>query len=389
MRARRAERGSPRRGRTGPGPAVVVTGGGTGGHVMPALAVARAVLERWPGARVVYVGTRDGLEASLVPAAGIEFSTVPAGRIVGRRPREMALGLGRALAGVRQARRLLRTVRPDVVVGTGGFVAGPVVLAALTLRIPCLLQEQNARPGFTNRVLAPWVARVAVPFDTAREGFGRRARVVVTGNPVRPEVLSARREDALAAFGLDPDRRTVLVVGGSLGARTINQATQGMAPGLLKRGDAQLLWSTGARFYDEVVAGLRQRGVGGAPGLKVFAYIERMDLALAAADLAVARPSGMTLAELCARGVPAVLVPSPNVAADHQTPNAAVLVDAGAAVAIPDRECTADKLGEVVGSLLDRPGTLSRMAEAGRRLGRPDATDRLVDLVAELAGRKV
>lgn len=369
-------------------PAVVVTGGGTGGHVMPALAIARGVVARWPGARVAYVGTVDGLEASLVPAAGFEFFTVPAGRLMGRRPREMARGLWRAFSGLREARRLLRRLRPDVVVGTGGFVSGPVVAAAVTLAIPCLLQEQNARPGFTNQVLAPWVARVAVPFEAARRGFGRRARVAVTGNPVRPEVLSARREDAVAAFGLNPTHRTILVVGGSLGARTINEATAGMAPALLRRGDAQLLWSTGRRFFDEVMAGLDRAGIHGAPGLFVFPYIERMDLAVAAADLAVTRPSGMTLAELCARGVPAVLVPSPNVASDHQTPNAEVLVTAKAAVAIPDHACSADKLWGDVAALLDDPAALERMAEGSRRLGRPDAAERLVDLVAELLGRK-
>ncbi len=374
----------------------VVTGGGTGGHIYPALAVARRLLERVPQARVTYVGTRDGLEASLIPGSGIEFFGIQAGGLARKAPAEAARGLWKMGAGLVQAARLLRWLRPAVVLGTGGYASAPVVAAAAWQGIPTLLHEQNASPGWANRFLARWADLVAVPFPGADRAFGPRARTLVTGNPVRPEILSATREEGTARLGLDPARPTLLVMGGSRGAERVNLAVAQALPAFSDPGSVQVVWVTGSRYFPAMVARLREAGIGpveaggegsarAGPAL-VFSFLEEIWWALAAADLVVARAGGITIAEITARGLPAVLVPSPHVAGPHQRENAAVLGEAGAAVVVDDAEFDGPFLVRLVGEILGDEPRRRRMSEASRALGRPDATDRLVDALLDLAG---
>lgn len=361
---------------------VLVAGGGTAGHVLPGLAVAAVLVER--GLRpeeVHFVGAAGRIEERLVPEAGFGITLLP-GRGIERRltPRNLVAAWGIVVAVVR-ALALVRRHRPQVVLALGGFASVACALAAVCWRIPLVVAEQNARAGASNRLVARFAAACAVPFEGTD-----LPRAVVTGNPVRREILEvARDRDRVAArreLGVDPDRRLVVVFAGSLGSRRLNEATYGAVESLAHRDDLAVYHVVGARDWDE-------RATPATSGLQYvqIRYSDRMDLVLAAADLAVCRAGGTTVAELAVVGVPAVLVPLPIATRDHQRANAGPLVEAGAAVLVDDDELdTARLLAEL--ERLERPGVLDRMAEAARGLGRPDAAGAVADLLElHLGGR--
>jgi len=366
----------------GAGPVrVVLTGGGTGGHIYPALAIAA---ELGAGRVVGYLGTDRGLEARVVPEAGIPFFAVPATGVLGRSAVGMARGGVQAVRGLARALGLLGQLRPDIVVGTGGYVTGPVGVAAAMLGLPLFILEENARPGLTNRLLARAARRVAVPWAEAAQGFpgGVRTKVVVTGNPVRREIVAVDGAAARKVLGLPARDPVVLVVGGSQGAEALNDAVLALATGAgTWPPGAALLWATGPRYFPRVEAALGRS----APFARAVPYLDDMPSAYAAADLVIARAGAMTVAELTARGVPAILVPSPNVTGDHQTANARVLTERGAAVLLPERHLA--RLGQAVRELVADAGRRRAMAEASRALGRPDAAATLADLVLREASR--
>lgn len=369
---------------------VLLTGGGTGGHIYPALAIAAELQRRVPGCEMLYVGTREGLESRIVPRVGLPFVTVSARGLIRKGPREVLAGILSLTRGLVQADRIVARFRPDVVVGTGGYVAAPVALAAVRRRIPVVIQEQNAVPGATNRLLARWARAVCVPFAEAGRFFPEGTRVVVTGNPVRPEILSARREEARARLGLDGTEPVVLVTGGSRGAERVNGAALELAVAVSGWTRGVLLWACGERYHREMAAGLARRlaqaGRDPGPRVRLFPYIDDMPTAYAAADLYIGRAGATTLAEITARGLPAVLIPSPHVAHHEQDANARVLERAGAAVVILDAELTGARLVDVVAGLLAAPERLAAMARSSRELGRPGATAAIVDQVLAAAG---
>ncbi|HLS88795.1 MAG TPA: undecaprenyldiphospho-muramoylpentapeptide beta-N-acetylglucosaminyltransferase [Sphingobacteriaceae bacterium] len=364
---------------------VVLTGGGTGGHIYPALALAEELRRHDPHVNLLYVGSRTGLEGRIVPAAGIPFVAIPARGLVGKSMMDRVRGVAALLQGMAAARKILTDARPWVVVGTGGYVSGPVGMMAAIMGIPLIVHEQNAFPSVTNRLLSPRAAAVAVPFPAVGDAFPRARRVVVTGNPVRPAILAADGREARRQLALDGFRRVVLVTSGSRGAQRINEAAHALAASLPE--DTALLWVTGERYYDDVLARLQEAGLApGPPGpLRIRPYLEEMELALAAADLAVTRAGGISLAEVTARGLPAVVVPSPHVTHDHQRHNARVLAGAGAAVMLEDDQCTGEALARIVGQLLADEERLAAMAAASGALGVPDAARRLAQLVLETA----
>ncbi|HEY3315584.1 MAG TPA: undecaprenyldiphospho-muramoylpentapeptide beta-N-acetylglucosaminyltransferase [Bacillota bacterium] len=353
----------------------LIAGGGTGGHVNPALAIAKVLAEQDPKGEILYVGTKHGLEADLVPRTGLVFATIDVSGLLRKSPAERVSGACKAAGAVLQAWLIIRRFKPDVVVGTGGYVCGPVVLAGSLAGLPTLIQEQNVFPGLTNRMLARFVSRIAVPFEEARRHFATPGKVVVTGNPIRTEIMDKKRPEAIAEMGLDPGRRTLLVFGGSRGAETLNRAMVEALPGLLARRDLQVVWATGTAHHEATLKELRQRGVdpGRLEGLVLVAYLYQQDAALACADLALTRAGGITLAELTALGIPAILVPSPNVTHNHQEFNARALASRGAATIIADSELTGEVLSRQVGAILDDPGRLGEMAGASRQMGRPSA----------------
>jgi UDP-N-acetylglucosamine--N-acetylmuramyl-(pentapeptide) pyrophosphoryl-undecaprenol N-acetylglucosamine transferase len=368
---------------------VLLAGGGTGGHVYPALALAEALRRRDPAARVLFVGSSAGMEARLVPAAGIPFSGLAVRPPRSGAPGRVLLSLASGGASVAQAAVLVARFRPDAIVATGGIAAAPPVVAGAALRVPVVVLEGNAIPGRVNRLLARWARAVAVTSeDAAARVPGRRA--VVTGLPVRREVATATRDEGIRSFGLDPSRRTVLVLGGSQGAARLNAAVEEAVGRLRERRDIQVLHQVGlgwaASPHGRAPAGREAREVGRVRYLRV-PYLDRVGPAYACADLVVSRCGATTLAEVTACGRPAILVPYRHAAEDHQALNAAPLVRAGAAVLVPDLELSGEVLAREIAAALDTPGRLGEMAARARALGRPDAADRVLDLVAALVRR--
>lgn len=368
---------------------IIVSGGGTGGHIYPALTIVRAIQKKISDAEFLYVGTKDGLEADIVPKEGLAFETV---NIQGFKrsltPENLVRG-AQAFGGVVKAMGIVRRFKPDVAVGTGGYVCGPILLAASLMGIPTLIQEQNVMPGVTNRLLSRFVSCIAMGTKEAAEHFPKGKRVF-TGNPIREEVIKARSEDGKKMFGLDPKAKTVLVSGGSRGARSINRAMIGVLAHYAGRNGVQILHVTGKAGYDETMENLQAAGVdlSASKNLFVEPYLYNMPQALACADVAVFRAGAIGIAELTARGVPSVLVPYPFAAANHQEMNARAIAAAGAARMILDRELTAERLLSVLAELLSEDAKLKRMAKAAKKLGRPKAADEIASRVIRLAKGK-
>jgi UDP-N-acetylglucosamine--N-acetylmuramyl-(pentapeptide) pyrophosphoryl-undecaprenol N-acetylglucosamine transferase len=358
---------------------VLIAGGGTAGHVFPALAVARALRER--GHTVRFAGTAQGPEARLVPADGFDFVEVEASPFVRKASLRVAVAPAVTVRSVGRCRPLVEGA--DVVLGMGGYVSLPVAIAALRGRRPLVLHEQNAVPGLANRSLARAARAVAVSFAEAVRGLARSARTVVTGNPVREEVLAVRTDrerlakEAVEELDLDPDRRTVLVFGGSQGALHLDHAFVDAIPRIGLE-DVQYVLLAG-----DAHAAAIQGAVGDAPRVRVLAFLARMELAYAVADLAITRAGATTIAEVAACGVPAVLVPYPYATGRHQEANARALRRAGGATVLLDDELDGSVLAERIEALLGDPSALAAMASRALTWSRPDAANAVADLVLE------
>ena len=365
---------------------IIVSGGGTGGHIYPAVTLIRTIQQKVPGAEILYVGTEEGLEADIIPKEGLPFATVNIRGFKRSITPENILRAGQAFGGVVKAMGIVRRFQPDAAVGTGGYVCGPILLAASLLHVPTLIQEQNVIPGITNKILSKFVTKIAIGTKEAAPSFPPE-KVVFTGNPIRAEVMSATRDAAMREFGLDAAKKTVLVSGGSRGARSINRAMVGVLRHYAGDPQVQILHVTGKAEYDDVCQRIQAAGIdlAAAPNLLVRPYLYNMPLAMAAADLAVFRAGAIGIAELTARGIPSVLVPYPYAAANHQEFNARAIAKAGAARMILDRELTSERLLSVMAELLSEAAKLSRMARASRALGRPQAAGMIADMIVELA----
>lgn len=362
---------------------VLIAGGGTGGHVYPGLAVAEALLTLNPDSRVWFAGTSRGLEAALVPKAGHEIFMVPASGFRGMGPGARIRFLGNFVLGLGKSLALLNRLKPDVVLGTGGYVGAPVLAAARLLGRRTALQEQNAVPGSANRLLSRWAQRIYLGFDEARAFFPDR-RCVFTGNPVRADFL-AEAQAAESAPGWRGDRPLrLLVFGGSSGARTLNRALRDAAAIWAGRGDLELRLQTGPRERQSVADAY----AGHPPdAVRVESFILDMPRALRWADLVVCRAGAMTLAELAAVGKPAILVPYPFATDDHQLRNARDVEAAGAAVVIEDRDCDAAAIAGIVGELTADPDRLRAMGRASAARSRTGAAMEIATDLMRLAGR--
>jgi UDP-N-acetylglucosamine--N-acetylmuramyl-(pentapeptide) pyrophosphoryl-undecaprenol N-acetylglucosamine transferase len=358
--------------------AVVIAGGGTGGHLYPGIAVARELLRRMPEAKVTFAGTARGIEARVVPREGFELDLLRSAALKATSPAARLRGLGLLPLGGVDAWRILSKRRPDIVLGVGGYSSGPVVLAAAMRGIPTMLLEQNAAPGLTNRLLAHVVSAAAVNFASTVSFFGRRA--FVAGNPIRQEfVAAATRETRDDGAGAAP---RVLIFGGSQGAHAINMAMVEAAPRLAD-GRLALTHQTGERDLESVRAAYRKAGL----DARVEPFLYEMDREMTAADLVVCRAGATTLAELTAAGKPAVLIPLPTAADDHQRKNAEVMVAAGAAEMIEQKDLSGEAIAGRIAALVADADRRARMATAARALARPDAARVIVDRALELAGR--
>ena len=366
----------------------MIAAGGTGGHIFPGLALADALRRRDPGVLVSFVGTPRGLERTIIPKRGYPL------KLIGMKPFERRVGAGPLLSiaslvrATRQARRILRAERPAAVVGMGGYASLPVLAAARWLHLPSLLHESGAIPGLSNRVAARMTSNIALAFEEAAKGFPASVRPRTVGMPLDPAIAELNRpslrSEARAAFDLPVDDLVFMVLGGSLGARRLNEVGVALASRWRDRSDLRILLKTGADHVQAVQAELDRRGV--THLVRCMAFLDRMDLAYAAADVALCRSGAGTVAELAAAGLPSILVPYPHAPADHQTANAQPLVRAGGAVMVPDSEAAADRIGTIAEELLGDEELRSRMSAGAKGLARPNAADDLATWVLELAG---
>lgn len=360
---------------------LIVSGGGTGGHIFPALSIANAVKAKCPDAEILFVGAENRMEMQRVPAAGYRIIGLPVSGFDRKNLLKNVAVLWRLLKSQVKARRVIRDFRPHVAVGVGGYASGPTLKMAGGMGIPTLLQEQNSYAGVTNKLLAQKANRICVAYE-GMERFFPKDKIRLTGNPVRQNLLTntIARDEAARAFGLDPKKKTVLLVGGSLGARTLNESML-QAWDTLKDSDVQFIWQTGKFYYENIVAQLKGREL---PHVHVCDFISSMDAAYAATDLVISRAGAGSISEFCLLGKAVILVPSPNVAEDHQTKNALALVEKDAALYVKDVDAPAQLISLALATIEDE-SKLALLRSNILTLAHHNAAEVIADEVIALA----
>ncbi len=361
---------------------VVVTGGGSGGHIYPALAIIDGLQRHVDSLDILYIGAKRGLEQDVVPRHQIKLVTIHAKGLLVPGYAAKLSGMIAALRGLWEALRILRQFRPQVVVGTGGYVCGPVGVAAVMLGIPLVLQEQNVWPGFTNRKLAPWAASVLVPYEEARRNFPPKTQIRVVNNPVSIR-LTESRDEARQKLGLDPDVAVLLATGGSQGAMALNHFLTSWLPRLLEHSEWGLLWMTGKRYYPEVMRSLATIDLD-PKRIQVVEYFYEIQTYLRASDVFLGRAGAMSLEDCVAFGLPAVLVPSPNVSEDHQTRNAEVFVKRGAGYLVRESQLM-DQGAATLERMLGDHDLRGQMSRDVRALYNPHAESDIVEEILKVA----
>ncbi|MDQ7947643.1 MAG: undecaprenyldiphospho-muramoylpentapeptide beta-N-acetylglucosaminyltransferase [Pedobacter sp.] len=363
-------------------PKIIISGGGTGGHIFPAVAIANALKRISPNCEILFVGALGRMEMEKVPAAGykivgLKISGIQRGSIL----KNLSLPF-KVIGSIRKAMQILTEFKPDAVVGVGGYASGPLLYAASLKGIPYLIQEQNSYAGMTNKFLGKNAVKVCVAFD-GMEQFFPAHKLLKTGNPVRKNVIDIKDKRSVGAttLNLDPVKRTILVTGGSLGAGTLNKSIEKHLPDLLER-DVQVVWQTGKYYYQGIIERL---GVDHHPNIKILEFLNHMDLAYAAADLIISRAGAGTIAELCFIEKPVILVPSPNVAEDHQTQNALALVKNDAAIIIKDSSAVDTLVAEAL-KLLDNPERCEKLSHNIGQMAMEDADMVIAEEVLKLIG---
>lgn len=366
----------------GEGPRVIVSGGGTGGHIFPAISIANAIKKRWPESEILFVGAEDRMEMERVPAAGYNIVGLPVAGFDRKNPlKNVAVGM-KLLRSMKKARIIVSDFKPDVAVGVGGYASGPILRAAAAKGVPTLIQEQNSYAGVTNRMLAKQASIICVAYD-GMEKFFPKEKIVLTGNPCRQDLVISEenRREGYAFFGLDPEKKTILMVGGSLGARTLNESIVKSFSALLGNDDVQVIWQCGKYYYSDMQ---QLQAEGKVPGnVRLFDFVTRMDYAYSVADLVISRAGAGSISEFSLLQKAVILVPSPNVAEDHQTMNARALVDKDAAVMVSD-QLAPDILLDVALALVQNDEQLRRLRENIGKLAQHDSAERIVDEIAKL-----
>jgi len=364
---------------------IIVSGGGTGGHIFPALSIANALKRLEPDVDILFVGAEGKMEMEKVPEAGYPIEGLPVRGFRRKLTLENFKVLWNLWKSLRRAKKIIQRYRPDAVVGVGGFASGPIGRVAAKAGIPLILQEQNSYAGVTNKLLARKAARICVAYE-GMERFFDASKIVLTGNPVRKDLLEAKekREEGYACYGLDPQKRTVLVTGGSLGAGAMNKMMKSGLAELGKWANVQFVWQCGSYYYEELSKQLE----GQLPeNVKLLAFLKRMDLAYACADIVVARAGAGTISELCLLQKTAVLIPSPNVAEDHQTKNALALVNKNAACMIRDEEA-GKCFVPVLSGLINDEKKCKQLSENIGLLAFRDSDERIAAEILEQINRK-
>ena len=361
---------------------VIISGGGTGGHIYPAIAIANSLKQKVKDIDILFIGAKDRMEMEKVPAAGYPIKGLWISGLQRRITFKNLLFPIKVISSLFQARRIIEDFKPDIVIGVGGYASGPTLRAATYKGIPSLIQEQNSYPGITNKLLAAKVNKICVAYE-GMDKFFPKEKIILTGNPVRRNIvdLTLDRKKAADFFGLDVNKKTVLVIGGSLGAKTINECIQPLIQNFVEA-DVQLIWQTG-KFYFQIA---RMATYKFEPnGIKSYGFINEMDLAYAAADVIISRAGAIAISELCIVGKPIILIPSPNVAEDHQTKNAMALVQKNAAILIADKDAS-QQLNEKLFSLLLNKDLQNDLASNIKKMAFLDAAEKIAEIVILLAG---
>ena len=358
---------------------LIISGGGTGGHIFPAIAIANAFKERHPDAHILFVGARGKMEMSRVPEAGYEIIGLWISGLQRKLTLSNLLFPVKLFVSYLRAMVIVKRFKPHAVVGTGGFASGPMMIAATRSKVPTVIQEQNSFAGLANKQVADKVSKVCVAYD-GMEKYFPASKIVITGNPVRKDILSVKdkAEKAKAHFGFEDSHKTLLIIGGSLGARTINESVLGGIDKLIDAG-VQIIWQTGKAYYNVIFPELDKYD---KRKIRVFDFLKEMDLAYAAADVVISRSGALAVSELCIANKPCILVPSPNVAEDHQTKNAMALVEKEAALMVSDKEARTKLVDESLKLLFDEHRA-KKLSENIATLARPSATE---DIVNEIEG---
>ena len=362
---------------------VIISGGGTGGHIFPAVSIANAIRDLRPDAKILFVGALGRMEMQRVPAAGYEIKGLPIQGFDRKHLWKNVVVLYKIWKSQRMARSIIKEFRPQVAVGVGGYASGPTLNKAAAMGIPCLIQEQNSYAGVTNKLLAKTAAKICVAYE-GMERFFPQEKIMLTGNPVRQALLdtTASRDDAIRSFGFDPTKKTVLLVGGSLGARTINESVLQHLD-LIEKSDVQFIWQTGKYYYADIksqISDLKSQ----ISNLKVMDFITDMGTAYRAADLVISRAGASSISEFCLIGKPVILVPSPNVAEDHQTKNALALSTRDAAIYVKDSDAPATLLQLAIDTVRNDE-KLRSLSENVLKLALPDSANIIAKEVIKLA----
>lgn len=362
---------------------IIVSGGGTGGHIFPAVSIANAIKAQHSEADILFVGAEGRMEMTRVPAAGYPIKALPICGFDRKHLLKNISVLFKILKSRWMAKKIIKDFQPMAVVGVGGYASGPTLNMAAAMGIPTLIQEQNSYAGVTNKLLAKGAKKICVAYE-GMERFFPKDKIILTGNPVRQGLLNSGRtkEEAMASFGLQPGKKTILLIGGSLGARTLNESVLANLPMIAAASDVQLIWQTGGYYYKNIQERLKKVAV--PENLFVTDFIAKMEDAYAVADLVISRAGASSISELCLLGKPVILVPSPNVAEDHQTKNALALVDKDAALYVRDSEAEEKLLPLAISTVADEV-RLKTLSENVKKLAFVDSANKIAEEVYQLA----
>ncbi len=357
--------------------AFILSGGGTGGHIFPAIAIANELKSRFPDAKFLFVGAQDKMEMQKVPQAGYKIEGLWIAGLQRKLTLQNAMFPFKLISSLWKSRKIIKNFKPDVVIGTGGFASGPLLQMANMMDIPTVIQEQNSYPGITNKLLSKKANTICVAYENL-ERFFPSEKTVLTGNPVRQDLLdnNNKRDEALGYFKLDASKKTILVLGGSLGSRRINQLIEKEIDTIVEK-NVQVIWQCG-KFYIDDYEQYSQK-----PHVQVMAFIDRMDLVYAAADIVISRSGASSVSELCIVGKPVIFIPSPNVAEDHQTKNANAIVSKKGAILIKESELN-EKFNPVFEDLLNDKNLQNELSENIKKLAKTNATNDIVDQIVKL-----
>lgn len=365
----------------------LITGGGTGGHIYPALAIAKKIKMEYKNVDILYVGTEKGLEAEIVPKEGFKFKTIRVKGFSRKLSKDTFKSIKELFLGLNDAKKVIKEFKPDIVIGTGGYVCGPIVLTAALKKIPTIIHEQNAFPGVTNRILSRFVDKVAGSFEESRKYFKDVNKLVITGNPIRQDIVGYSKEVAYKDLNIDPNIPFVLCFGGSGGQKKLNDAMLDVIVNNKNNTSIQIIHVTGKRLYDSFMEGLKQKGVDKlTDNIRIYPYFFEVPKALSIADVVITSGGAIAIAEITAVGIPSILIPKAYTTENHQEYNARALEKNGAGIVILEKDLNGELLNKEIINLLSDKIKLKEMAERSRKMGIINADDRILNILRELLG---